>query len=579
MLKSFLMITVLIISSVLVLVLVSFKSFKNHQVTKEPQSRPNVIVILADDMGYSDLGCYGGEAQTPNLDKLAANGLRYTQFYNMTRCCPSRAALLTGLYPHQTGMGWMTTDDYQLPGYRGNINKNCVTMAEALKENGYATYMTGKWHLNFHPEKNKSKENWPLQRGFEKYYGIILGAANYYDPGYLCRDNILITPQNDTEYKPAQYYFTDAISDNSVKYIQDRDKQKPFFMYVAYTAPHWPLQAPEEVIQKYKGRFDKGWEKLREERLNRMKSLGVISKDAVLSASDGKPWAQEKDKPAMIRRMETYSAMIDVMDQGVGRIINTLKQQGIYNNTVILFLQDNGACAEMIGAGEVKPVGENVNNLKAPGPNDLTFLNNPPITRQGKLVMQGKQVIAGPADTYVAYLKDWANVSNTPFRLYKHDVNEGGISTPLIIHWPEGIKNKGAIRSQIAHEIDILPTILDITKTSYPKLYNDNKITPMAGISLVPTFSNKPLNREAIFWEHEMNKAVRMGKWKLLSEAKLTGMNYKAGPWELYDIDADRSEEHNLAASNPVLVEKMIKLWETYAHKTQVYPSPWTEIK
>ncbi|TZF82620.1 arylsulfatase [Pedobacter sp. BS3] len=537
--------------------------------------QPNVILILSDDMGYSDIGCYGGEAATHNLDQLASEGLRYTQFYNTSRCCPSRASLLTGLYPHQAGMGWMTTRDFHLPGYRGDLSHNAVTIAEALKNVGYATYMTGKWHVNFHPTPTSSKENWPLQRGFDHYYGTILGAANYYDPGYLCRDNQLITPYTDSLYKPREYYFTDAISDNSVNYIRERDKNKPFFMYVAYTAAHWPMQAPENVIKKYKGRFDRGYETLRAERLERMKKLGVIDQPVELSPFDGKPWNDEENKPAMLRRMETYAAMIDVMDQGIGRIIKQLKTDGIYENTLIIFLQDNGACAEILGGGKTVPVAKNPANVRKLSPETLIYSNNPPVTRDGKLVMQGKNVMAGPPDTYVSYMKEWANVSNTPLRKFKHYVHEGGIATPLIIHWPQVIKQAGAIRTQVGHEMDIMPTILDAAQVSYPKMYNNNTITPCEGISLVPTFTGKPLNRTALFWEHEMNRAVRMGKWKLVSEADLKKQFFKSHPWELYDLSVDRSEMHNLASSHPELVKQMSAMWEDYAKRCQVYPMPW----
>lgn len=561
------------------MVLLSWKKSIPLQDGKKPSARTNIILILSDDMGYSDIGCYGGEAATPNLDMLAKEGLRYTQFYNSARCCPSRASLLTGLYPHQAGMGWMTTNDFQLPGYRGDLSHNAVTIAEALKTSGYATYMTGKWHLNFHPSPGSSKDNWPLQRGFDKYYGTILGAANYYDPGYLCRDNKLITPYTDSCYKPDKYYFTDAISDNSVKYIKERDKDKPFFMYVAYTAAHWPLQAPGDVIAKYKGRFDKGYEALRQERLERMKKLGVVDPSAVLSPVDGTPWADEKNKPAMLRRMETYAAMIDKMDQGIGRIIGQLKAEGIYENTLILFLQDNGACAEILGDGAVRPVAKNPEHVKKLSHGSVIYSNNPVITREGKLVMQGRDVMAGPADTYLSYMKEWANVSNTPFRKFKHYVHEGGVATPLIVHWPVGINAHGEIRQQTGHEMDIMPTILDAAHVKYPVVYRQHTIIPCEGISLVPSFTNQPLQRDAIYWEHEMNRAVRMGKWKLVSEANLRDRNYTSAPWELYDMETDRSEMYNLAGKYPELVKKMSRMWEAYAKRCMVYPSPWKKAE
>ena len=562
-------------------VIIPFTGFEKKAVVKK-EKRPNIIVILADDMGYSDIGCYGGEIRTPNLDGLAKDGLRYTNFYNTSRCCPSRAALLTGLYPHQTGLGWMTAADHQLPGYRGELNTQCVTMAEALKQSGYATYMTGKWHLCKDPEKQKGPiYDWPLQRGFDKFYGIILGAANYYDPGMLCRNNELITPFTDAAYHPQNYYFTEAITDNSVQYLKERDESKPFFMYVAYTAAHWPMHAPEDEIKKYKGKYDQGWKTTRDQRFKKMKQLGVIKNDEELSTDDFQPWENEKDKVPMARRMETYAAMVSIMDNGIGKIIAELKKQGLYENTIIFYLQDNGACSEIIGSGETRTAADDSMKVKRLEPSTLQFSNKPLITRDGKYVMQGKQILAGPADTYVSYDKEWANVSNTPFRLYKHWVHEGGIATPLIVHWPAGIKNKGTIIKQVGHEIDMMPTVLQLAGANYPSTYNGNTIIPEEGESLVPSFSNNINRPRTLFWEHEMNRAVRMGKWKLVAEAKMldgtTGKwkSYETNPWELYDMSNDRSELHNLAEKYPDTLNKMITMWEDYAKRCSVYPQPW----
>lgn len=548
--------------------------------------RPNIVLILSDDMGYSDLGCYGSEIPTPNLDALAKDGLRYTQFYNTARCCPSRAGLLTGLYPHQAGVGWMTAQDHKLPGYRGELNKSCVTIAEVLKQSGYATYMTGKWHLALDPAQGSGETyHWPLQRGFDRYYGTLLGAANYFDPGLLCRDNKLITPYTDSAYKPANYYFTDAISDNSVKFIEEHNSRNPFFLYVAYTAAHWPVQAPAAAIAKYKGRYDGGWEVLRRQRFENMKRLGLLKKEAELSVSDVGSWAGEKDKAAMARRMETYAAMIGVMDQGIGRIIQALKKKGLYENTVIFFLQDNGACHEIIGSGETRPVAAEAANLKTPAKEDLNYSINPGITRDGKVVMQGKAVMAGPADTYVSYMREWANVSNTPFRMYKHWINEGGISTPLIVHWPAGIKDKGAFRTSVGHEIDIMPTVAELAGAVYPSVYRANAISPEEGTSLVSTFnSNKAVEHKPVFWEHEMNRGVRMGSWKLVAQAEMLNggyglwKNYKTTPWALYDMETDRAEMHDLSDKHPDLMKQMISMWNEWAQRVHVYPQPWQPL-
>jgi arylsulfatase A-like enzyme len=554
----------------------------------QKSARPNIILILADDMGYSDLGCYGGEISTPNLDRLAAGGLRYSQFYNVPHCCPSRASLMTGLYPQQTGLGWMVDTKFEEPGYTDELNKNCVTIAQVLKGAGYSTYMTGKWHLAHNMRENGPKYNWPLQRGFDNYYGIITGAGNFYDPATLCRDNTLITPFNDPVYKPKDFYFTDAITDNSVQFIQQHKKDKPFFMYMAYTAAHWPMQAPEAEIAKYKGKFSAGWDALRRERLKREKELGLVNRDVELSPLETLPWAEEKDKPAMERRMETYAAMITIMDRGIGKLVDELKKEGMYENTIILFLQDNGGNAEAVGFGgpngETRPIAKDTSNVKFLGKDDIEYAGVSPTTRDGKLVMAGKRVMAGPADTYLAYLKPWANLSNTPFAKYKNFVHEGGVSTPLIVHWPQGIKSKGEIRKQVGHEIDIMPTLLDLANVSYPKKYNGDTITPVSGVSLVPTFSNKPVVERPIYWEHQANRAMRMGKWKIISPGILNGAygkwkTYNSLPWQLYDLENDRSESKDLSAEHPELVKKMVAMWEQWAHKTNVYPMPWKEEK
>ena len=566
------------------------------QAGKIKDNRPNIILVLSDDMGYSDIGCYGSEIHTPNLDLLASEGLRYTHFYNTSRCCPSRASLMTGLYPHQAGMGWMNSHPHSEAGYKAELNNDCVTIAEVLKQSGYATYMTGKWHLALKSDaatpglSDYKKYDWPLQRGFDKFYGIILGAANYYDPGSLCRGNQVISPYNDKKYQPKEYYFTNAISDNTVQFIKERDKQKPFFMYVAYTTAHWPMQAPENEIQKYKGRYDAGYESIRAQRFAKMKKLGVVANNIQLSPPDSAAvtpsWANEKNKPAMARRMETYAAMIDVMDQGIGKIINELKKEGLYDNTIIIFLQDNGGCHEMVGAGATGTVAKNKSDsLMRLTKESIEYSQNPPVTRDGRLVRQGKEIMAGPADTYISYMRQWANVSNTPYRMYKHWVYEGGISTPLIIHWPNGIKHDGEIRKQPGHEIDIMPTIVELAHAKYPAKFNGHTITAEAGVSLVPTFSNEALKPRAIYWEHEMNKAVQMGKWKIVCQSEMLDgkggawKHYHSEPWELYNIEQDRSELHNLADKYPDVVTKMAKMWEVWAHKAKVLPAPWTEIK
>ena len=396
-------------------------------------SRPNIILIMSDDMGYSDLGCYGGEISTPNLDALAKDGLRYTQFYNTGRCCPTRASLLTGLYAHQAGIGQMTDDRGQV-GYKGDLSHNALTIAEALKDSGYKTYMSGKWHVTSQLEPDGDKSNWPLQRGFDRFYGTIIGAGSFYDPYTLTRGNKAITPDNDEAYQKKPYYYTDAISDHAVRYVNEHKKQDakdPFFLYVSYTAAHWPMHALEKDVAKYKGKYDQGYAAIRKARYERLKKLGLITNAGLSEASSGWDEVPDDQKEWEARCMEVYAAMVDNMDEGIGRIVDALKKNGEYENTLILFLQDNGGCHEEIG----KRAKKKVQRVREPMHKDeLQREMFPRHTREGLPVRGGLKAMPGPADTYVAYGKNWANVSNTPFRYFKTMNHEGGVATPLIAH-------------------------------------------------------------------------------------------------------------------------------------------------
>lgn len=526
--------------------------------------RPNIILIMADDMGYSDIGCYGSEINTPNLDGLAAKGVRFTQFYNTARCCPTRASLNTGLYQHQAGIGHMTSDK-GYDAYRGDLNTSCVTIAETLKQAGYSTYMSGKWHVTKHIKPDGPKHNWPRQRGFDRFFGTIHGAGSFYDPNSLTRDNTQIVPGKD-------FYYTDAISDNAAMFIAEhkaRSGDAPFFMYVPYTAPHWPMHALPKDIAKYKGRYDGGWDELRAERHKRMIKMGLVKKKWKMTERDeaAPAWADTKDKEWFARRMEVYAAMVDSLDQGVGRIIAQLKKTGDFENTLIFFLADNGGCAEEYGSrGDVKPDPSKPVVLKPMGADELQTRMQPTHTRDGRPVRTGYGVMPGPADTYIAYGKPWANASNTPFRRYKHWVHEGGISTPLIAHWPAQIKSRGELRHQPGHLIDIMATCVDVARAEYPSEYKGNKITPMEGKSLAPAFGNKPIEREAIYWEHEGNRAVRRDKWKLVSR--------HPGGWELYDLEADRTELNDLSQKRPEKVAELKAMYESWAKRCGVQPWP-----
>ena len=541
--------------------------------------KPNIIIILSDDMGYSDIGCYGGEIQTPVLDELASNGLRFTQFYNTGRCCPTRAALLTGLYPHQTGIGHMV-NDRGVDGYRGVLNRSCITIAEALHPAGYATYCIGKWHVtkNTFPKSDAEKHNWPLQRGFDRYYGIINGASSLWDPNSLTRDNQPITIKNDPEYQPAEaYHFTDAISDNAVKFIKEHNDEKPFFMYVAYTAAHWPMHARPRDIAKYDGKYDQGYDSIRKSRLEKMKKLGVVADDAEMSALVGK-WDNVEDQEWESACMEVYAAMVDQMDQGIGRIVQTLESKGELDNTLIMFMQDNGGCAEAGGRKEKGPRVTRANKpTLSPIPDDVLHYQDsaPNQTRDGYPVRRG-HAMPGPADTYIGYGRNWANVSNTPFREYKHFVHEGGISTPFVVHWPNGIKANNGIRLEPSHLIDLMATCIDVAGAEYPNQFKNNAITPLEGKSLLPVFAGQPLDRESIFFEHEGNRALRMGDWKIVAKGRHGQNDVK---WELYNVEKDRSELHDLALMQPDRLEQMKKLWTSKAGDVQAIPWPKAKAK
>ena len=520
------------------------------------QERTNIIIVMADDMGFSDLGCYGGEVETPNLDRLANNGLRFTQFYNAARCCPSRASLLTGLYAHQTGLGYMTGSDYGLPGYRADLNENCVTIAQLLKQGGYQTFMSGKWHVTRSILEDGNRENWPLQRGFDRFYGTLIAAGSFWDPITLMRDNEFIKPEGD-------YYYTEAITDNAVGFIEESEKDEPFFLYVAYTAPHWPIHARDEVISKYHGRYSEGWDSLRMVRYRRMCEMEILDPKWALSPGDtlkSGPWKSASEKEWEQRRMEVYAAMIDHMDQGIGKIISTLEKKGELENTLILFLSDNGGEDLEHRRGEIGNTGKPWNIM----------VYVPLKTRDGRDVVAGDipGIMPGPDDTYQGY-GQWANLSNTPFRKYKTYVHEGGISTPFIAHWPEGIEGRNEWRKQPAHIIDIMPTCLDVAGIPYPAEFQGHALNPLVGISMLPLFENRSWGHEALYWEHEGNRAVRQGKWKLVSEFP--------HEWELYDLEKDRTELKNLAGDHPQKVKDLAMMYEQWAAKSNVLP--WDEIE
>jgi len=501
------------------------------------ETKPNILIVLVDDMGFSDLGCYGSEISTPNLDALAANGLRFTQFYNGARCSPTRASLLTGLYAHQTGLGQTISRDNNVPGYRGYLNEECVTIADVLRGAGYFTAMAGKWHVGDHAGV------FPWTRGFDRSLTIGGPVGFYYQAGPKSRLFLNGKPlANDDPLLPKGWYTTDLFTDFGLKWIHEAlDEKKPFFLYLAYNAPHFPIQAPAEDIARYRGKYIAGWDKLREQRHAKQISLGIVDKAWPLSPrpDDIEAWdsltAEEQDRFDHI--MAIYAACVDRMDHAVGRIVNDLRQRGVLDNTLIIFLSDNGAEPSSHSNKKQDPNG----TLEGDSPGDAN-----------SVVYQGAS---------------WANLSNTPFRRYKRFGHEGGIATPLIVHWPAGFSAKGELRQQAGHLVDLMTTCVEVAGATYPGEFNGHPILPMEGKSLVPAFTNQPLPRDGIFWEHEGNAAGRVGDWKLVRAGR-------DGPWELYDLKADRTELNDLSAKNPELAKELSQKWEEWALRVHAKPYP-----
>ena len=500
-------------------------------------AKPNIVVILVDDMGWSDLGCYGGEIPTPHLDALAKNGVRFTQFYNTGRCCPTRASLLTGLYPHQAGMGHMTTPRVDaagatLPGYTGQLNDRNVTIAEVLREAGYFTAMTGKWHVG------QSLGTTPWGRGFDRSLNAAAGGFYFPEAGkaklFLNGRDVGLGGQGGV---PKEWYSTDLWTDYGLRFIDEaRAAKKPFFLYLAHNAPHFPLQAPAEEIARFRGKFMAGWDQLRVERYARQLAAGLIDKSWPMSPRpEGVPaWSSltREQQERYDHIMAIFAAALSHVDTAVGRLVAGLRERGELDNTLILFLADNGGNAESGIPGR----------LNGAHPGD--------------------------AQSNVFVGECWAALENTPFRRYKHYNHEGGISTPLIAHWPAAIPaaRRGALEPQPGHLIDLMATCVDLASARYPATYAGKTIQPMEGVSLRPAFTGDPLGRAApIFFEHEGNAAIRQGDWKLVR----LGAN---GPWELYNLTTDRTEQRNLASAEPARVAELTALWEAWARRANVLP-------
>ena len=523
--------------------------------------RPNILLILVDDLGYSDLGCYGGEIPTPHIDALAAHGLRFTQFYNAARCCPSRAALVTGLYPHQTGIGSFVTpkpDPVQGPAYLGHLNDECVTLAEALKSAGYQTYMVGKWHMG-HPG--------PVERGFDEFYGFTDGyAQDQWSPNAYQR-----LPQGhkpELEYPAGKFYATDVFGDYALEFLRQgrKDERRPWLLYLAYSSPHFPLQAPPAARAALVELYRQGWDVLREKRFAKQKALGLATEAWTLPARSlvplndeektagyaGRPNPAWADLPAerredLARRMAIYAAMVARIDDGVGRVVEHLRQTGQLDDTLILFLSDNGACYEW------GPFGFDGAEQRVP---KTPHVGAEELDRMG-----------GPG-TYLAYGSAWANLCNTPLRMYKHFDQEGGICTPMIVHWPRGVKVPDRWVHDPAHLIDIMPTLCEVAGATYPRQWRGHDVTPLEGISLTPVFAGGILAERPLFFEHQGARALRQGRWKIVWSKN----EPREITWELYDLEADRCETRDLAAQEPQRTKAMAEKWVEWARRVKVYP-------
>ena len=484
----------------------------------EGNRRPNIIYIMADDMGYSDLGCYGGEIRTPNLDLLASKGIKIRSFYNNARCCPTRASLLTGRYPHEAGMGGMVSmagAEIKPGPYQGFIDSRFPTIAEQLKQAGYHTYMSGKWHVGERPE------HWPLKRGFEHFFGLINGASGYY--GVIPQEKgkrQIVLDDREIDAPAEGFYFTDAFTDHAIGWLNNHKKKtpkEPFFLYLAYTAPHFPLHAPEEDVARYEAVYRQGWDVIRANRYKKMMALGLADERFRLPArpADIPAWDAVSNKEEWIRKMAVYAAMVDRMDQNIGKLLAQLKKNRQLDNTLIVFLSDNGASDENV-AGR--------------------HFNDPAVK-------------IGQPGSYVAYDKPWANVSNTPFRKYKSFLHEGGMIASCIVAWPGRVKPEEGYRQSPAYVIDLLPTAMELA--GIPK-------GDLPGSSLSFLWNGKQPEERTYFWEHEGSRAVRKGKWKLVKDRK-------DKDWALYDIEKDPTESSDLSQTESFRVNELKKLYESWA--------------
>jgi arylsulfatase len=499
--------------------------------------RPDVVIFLADDLGYSDIGSYGGEIQTPALDALAAAGLRFTQFYVTPRCSPTRAALLTGRDPHRVGFGHLPDLASSSPAYAGVLPADVPTLAELLREAGYATWMSGKWHLS---REGRDDGTGPVARGFERFFGVIQGASDYWDASLLEGDGA------EAYASDAAFHLTDAIGFEAARFVREhatRAGDEPFFLYVAFTAPHWPLHAHPEDMARYEHVYERGWDIWRAYRMQGLERLGIADDTWGLSERDPRvpSWYEIDDEAWQAARMRAYAAMVDRMDRAVEEVVAALRDTSRLDDTLILFLSDNGASAEELSLRDARL--RRVLGLWTP-----EHYGNQP------------GVAPGLADTFQSYGPNWSAVSNAPFLGNKADLHEGGISSPLVVHWPGGLASEpGALERSPAQVVDILPTLLELAGAPTPP--------GLSGESLAPLLRGEARERGPMFWEHEGNRAVRDGRWKLVAPWR--------GPWELYDLRRDRTEKNDVAWVYPREAKRLAALWDAWAEEAGVVPWPW----
>ncbi len=490
--------------------------------------QPNIVFVISDDMGYSDLGCYGGEIDTPVLDGLAQRGLRFTNYYVNNMCWPTRASLMTGLYPRVALPNGSSST--------GGLHSQSMTLARVLQNAGYSTFMSGKWHLS--NSRNPDGKNAPHHRGFDQFYGTIEGASDFFAPADLQLNGKSMTHQWEGK---DDYYYTDSITDHALKFLENRDREKPFFLYLAYTAAHWPLHAKPEDIEHYRGRFHMGWDQLRRDRHQRMKELGVVDPSWELSPrhSNVPAWPAAKYPLWHERRMEVYAAQITCMDRNIGRVTDYLENNGLSKDTIVVYQHDNGGCHV-----------EYLPERKGSWTREHTTDGSQTPVQPGNI----PNLMPGGQETFQSYGYGWANASNTPFRLFKQYDHEGGTRSPLIIHWPQGIAERlqGSLIKEVCHVIDIMPTMLEVAGVSWAA----QKPLPMEGRSFANAMRGEPVSQhDAIFWAHNKGAAVWSDGWKLVSDDR--GKN-----WELYYLPEDGTELKNLASQNP---EKVAALRDLHA--------------